>query len=273
MGSIGINVPDILRGITEEKVDNYFKDNEATLKGIQGDKGDTGNHIVSFEFVESTDNSSSSLDGQYGAVDYYRVVDNLGNVLAENIPITNGQSFNEMKLVSTVDMDGVVDTATLVSGIPGNTDNYEVSKFGVNNEIVIMETISITNSRDAYEYAVEKGYINSAVTTPQEFYSTIGNLAAWRDDVVDAHTDFSTRFLGVKSSHPVVDNLGDPLEVGAMYIKDTDKELYIFDGTSWKSPIEISAIPDITLSIDSDGNLVVDVELKPVEEQVEWSMA
>ena len=45
--------------------------------------------------------------------------------------------------------------------------------------------------------------------------------------------EFTDLYLGAKASDPLVDNDGDPLQVGALYLNTTDNAMKVYNGTAW----------------------------------------
>jgi hypothetical protein len=52
-------------------------------------------------------------------------------------------------------------------------------------------------------------------------------------DAENAWLEFNALYLGAFADEPMVDNEGDPLQVGALYWNTGDNELYVWNGTSW----------------------------------------
>ena len=58
------------------------------------------------------------------------------------------------------------------------------------------------------------------------------------------YEDFLDRYLGAKTTEPTTDNDGNPLQVGVLYYSENDKELLVWSGSAWVSPLVSPAIRD-----------------------------
>lgn len=83
----------------------------------------------------------------------------------------------------------------------------------------------------------ESNAASSASTANARANAAAASAAAAASSASGANTsnvDFQKRMLGVKSSAPTVDNFGQPLASGAIYINSNNNSWNWWDGTSWK---------------------------------------
>jgi hypothetical protein len=71
------------------------------------------------------------------------------------------------------------------------------------------------------------------------------------------YQDFSTRFLGVKSSPPLTDNDGNPLVDGALYYDTGASSFYVWQGAAWTTTFVFSEVtPFLATGTTTARNLV-----------------
>lgn len=76
-----------------------------------------------------------------------------------------------------------------------------------------------------------------------------------------AYSNFDTRYLGAKTREPIVDNVGDPLLVGAVYYDTVSNSQLVWNGTVWKStfaPTEVLDPPTRWEAYDLSGTATMD---------------
>lgn len=173
-----------------------------------------------------------------------------------------GVSVHHLKGTSTTQDEG--DFA-----YPGETDTYTF--YPDANETYPLGWFNVRNGQDAYGYAVMAGYAGSEVdfylelAAVREYYEQsqinadtssanaaqvaidAAQVAADRVVVDDAKdvvvaaeavtvqsaNEVQQIFLGEKTSDPLVDNQGNPLQIGVMYYNSVSGTLRIWNGTEW----------------------------------------
>jgi hypothetical protein len=87
----------------------------------------------------------------------------------------------------------------------------------------------------------------------ERFVPALAQLVAVASFVVqtaDGMTSFASLYLGAHASDPTVDNAGDPLVVGATYLRTTNNQIYVYNGTTWQTytlaDAELAAIAGLT---------------------------
>lgn len=140
------------------------------------------------------------------------------------------------------DIDVIVQANTNIANIDivvANLDDVLTVSNNVDSVVVAADNIDNINSAPA-----------NAVTA-----STAATEAASSAAAADAIFDeFNSRYLGSYLTPPVVQNDGNPLVEGAIYFNNSDKVIYIFDGTVWvvgystdalRKSASLSDLPDV----------------------------
>jgi hypothetical protein len=75
-------------------------------------------------------------------------------------------------------------------------------------------------------------------------------VASFVVQTADGVTSFASFYLGAHASDPTVDNAGDPLIVGATYLRTTNNQVYVYNGTTWQTysvaDAELAALAALT---------------------------
>jgi hypothetical protein len=92
------------------------------------------------------------------------------------------------------------------------------SDIAVGKSLIVTAT-GIGEGPTATEITNAQGYANAAAVSAAAAASSFDS--------------FDDKFLGIKASNPTVDNDGDPLEEGALYVNSTDGLMYIYLSSAW----------------------------------------
>ena len=174
----------------------------------------------------------------------------------------NGIGIHHLKGTSTTDSEGDFHTG-------GENDTYTF--YGDSGETLNLGHFVVHNGKDAYQYAVSAGYLGTEVqfyadlgiltTTTDIVTSAAAQVASdkmevetntlqvaadaeqvaldrivvsdAKDVIVASANEVQQISLGEKTSDPVVDNFGNPLQVGTMYYNSVSGTLRVWNGTEW----------------------------------------
>lgn len=103
---------------------------------------------------------------------------------------------------------------------------------------------SSKNSANASAVAADISEANSAASA--------SSALASKNAVDQTYDDFDDRYLGRKSSNPIVDNDGDPLQEGSLYFNTTSKIFRGYNGSSW---INLPATTADNIQVTPGGNI------------------
>jgi hypothetical protein len=80
--------------------------------------------------------------------------------------------------------------------------------------------------------------------------SQVVAVASFVVQTAEGMTSFASLYLGAHASDPTVDNAGDPLVVGATYLRTTNNQIYVYNGTTWQTytiaDAELAALAALT---------------------------
>lgn len=109
------------------------------------------------------------------------------------------------------------------------------SLVGFNAEFIIQ--------RDAYLQTLSDAQTNIDMQV-EDITTKHGEINQIKDDVIalkgqveTIFDNFDDRYLGPFETAPILDNDGEALAVGAIYLDTVDKELKFYNGVSWDSPV------------------------------------
>lgn len=100
-----------------------------------------------------------------------------------------------------------------------------------------------TTQRDAYLQTLSDAQTNIDMQV-EDITTKHGEINQIKDDVIalkgqieTIFDNFDDRYLGPFDTAPILDNDGEALAVGAIYLDTVDKELKFYNGVSWDSPV------------------------------------
>jgi len=192
-------------------------------------------------------------------------VDQWGRVTAGTNPTTiSGYSITDA--YTKTEVDGFVNAKLNLSGgtMTGNIamGGNMVSGLGApvnDNDAVRLKyvtdlfgsTASAANSaadaltyKNAAEAAASTATTQAGIATTQAGIATTqagtattqaGIATSAANAAAASYDDFDDRYLGAKSTPPIVDNDGNPLITGALYFDTTANEMRVYTGTNWKA--------------------------------------
>lgn len=96
----------------------------------------------------------------------------------------------------------------------------------------------LAQTQQVYEDTVDVKEATDAVlvetqSTLADTQVVLGQTIAVRNETEAVKIDFETQYLGPHASPPTLDNVGDPLENGALYWNTTSMAMFVWDGASW----------------------------------------
>jgi len=79
---------------------------------------------------------------------------------------------------------------------------------------------------------------SAAATSETNAANSASAAATSETNAATIYDHFDDRYLGAKSSDPLTDNDGNPIQVGALYWNTTDSAFRVYNGTSWGTNID-----------------------------------
>jgi len=136
------------------------------------------------------------------------------------------------------DTESALDLYKVVSTTPTDQNKSIPTRAYLDNAISETEA----NKTDAADSATASA--NSATAASDSATASANSATAASDSATlaaDIYDDFDDRYLGPKSSAPLVDNDGAPLQVGAIYFNTPSNRMEVYNNTWWPVASEFSS--------------------------------
>ena len=166
---------------------------------------------------------------------------------------TNNQRI-ETAFENTLSLDGSTPNAMQADFDMNGNDILNVGTIrGSSIEIDSIDLSEVTNNVGSQRLLAEAAaYIAIVQSSLAEGYAV---------QVEELYDTFNDSYLGPKGSDPVVDNDGDPLEVGTLYFSTSENDIKVWNGSFWQlfnADVSIAALRANNLSdlADSDEALL-----------------
>jgi hypothetical protein len=117
----------------------------------------------------------------------------------------------------------VIDTAANL--VATNQDTLDTAA-----DLVLTNADAANTAQDVIDTAASEA---AAASSASAASASESNAATYEATAAAVITSFNDRYLGGKAGDPTVDNDGDALIEGTLYFNETDKAMFVYEGSSW----------------------------------------
>ena len=240
-------------------------DDDYTVSGVGAEAGGTvtlttgatsGDKVTLYRDSTISRGSQYQVDGRLDAAPLERDLDRITTILQEQD--------RDLKRSIQLDVEDALTSLALPTRIPGRALKWNPAGDGFVNTTIDPDTVTTEAAQSATDAATSATNAETSAT----------NAATSATNAQTALDNFDDVFLGAKASDPALDNDGDALVAGAIYLNTSLSLMRFYDGTSWISIAPgISNVLDDTTpqlggDLDVNGNAIVsasngDIEITP----------
>jgi len=187
----------------------------------------SGDKVTLYRDSTISRGSQYQVDGRLDAAPLERDLDRITTILQEQD--------RDLKRSIQLDVEDALTSLALPTRIPGRALKWNPAGDGFVNTTIDPDTVTTEAAQSATDAATSATNAETSAT----------NAATSATNAQTALDNFDDVFLGAKASDPALDNDGDALVAGAIYLNTSLSLMRFYDGTSW-----ISIAPGISNVLD-----------------------
>jgi hypothetical protein len=169
----------------------------------------------------ATTNKASEASTDRSAVAADLVLTNADTVAtAADVTSTNADVVTTNADATSTAQDAIDTAANLAAT---NQDTLDTAA-----DLVLTNADAVKTAQDVIDTAASE---SAAASSVMEASTSESNAATSEANAAASFTSFNDRYLGGKAGDPTVDNDGDPLVEGTLYFNETDKAMFVYEGS------------------------------------------